>query len=959
MRDTLEQSLKKAFIDQKNEGSLYDPKFIVNDTNKKQFMLNVLQNELETCEEFFFSVAFLTQSGLAALKTKLADLHIQGIKGKIVTSDYLAFNQPAVFEDLLKIPNIEVRISNHTGFHSKGYLFKQQGYHSFIIGSSNLTMNALKINYEWNVRLTSYENGQMLQEIQLHMEEEWQEAQVLTPEWVRTYKKTYQPMTFAREVSKVREMSLNEEAMGYGEIKPNKMQRMALNNLKGLRETGAKKGLVISATGTGKTYLSAFDVLQAKPKRVLFVVHREQILNKAKSDYQKIIGGNKEDFGILSGNKKETNASYLFATIQTLSKDAVLQQFAKDHFDYILIDEVHKAGAQSYHRVIDYFQPDFLLGMTATPERTDGFNIFELFDYTIAYEIRLQEALEEDMLCPFHYFGVTDYEKNGELISEATDLKNLVEEERVSYLLEKLDYYSCSGNTPKGLVFCSRKQEAKALALLFNEKGHPSAYLSGDHSLDEREKQVQLLEKGKLEYIFTVDIFNEGIDIPKINQVVMLRNTESNIIFIQQLGRGLRKDPSKDFVTVIDFIGNYKNNYMIPMALSGDMSRDKNNLRKDTFDTNFISGVSSINFEKIAKQQIFSSINQVSMDSMSELKKAFELLLNRLGRVPYLKDFQEQKTLEPVLIANKKSSYYDFLVSIKQNEGTLSPIENRFLTIASRELLPGMRRQELILLQKMMSDSTKSLRLEEIQQLFEQQGVLADNETVDSVLNTLNLNFYTGSIASTYKGQAFIEKVGNHVGLSPLFKQAAINQYFVQLMTDILLTGQLKSEAYSPLAPLTRYQKYKRKDVLRLLNWDKQMVDQNIGGYTASKGEFVIFVTLKKGENFSGAQMAYEDELLDASTMKWFTKAPRTMNSPEVQKLVQPEEWTIRVFAKKSDNEGTEFYYLGEVIPVKDSIIELEKPVQNGGKKKVVEMNLKFLTPIDVNLYRYLEAGQE
>lgn len=959
MRDTLEQSLKKAFIDQKNEGSLYDPKFIVNDTNKKQFMLNVLQNELETCEEFFFSVAFLTQSGLAALKTKLADLHIQGIKGKIVTSDYLAFNQPAVFEDLLKIPNIEVRISNHTGFHSKGYLFKQQGYHSFIIGSSNLTMNALKINYEWNVRLTSYENGQMLQEIQLHMEQEWQEAQVLTQEWVRTYKMTYQPMTFSREVSKVREMSLNEEAMSYGEIKPNKMQRMALNNLKGLRETGAKKGLVISATGTGKTYLSAFDVLQAKPKRVLFVVHREQILNKAKSDYQKIIGGNKEDFGILSGNKKETNASYLFATIQTLSKDAVLQQFAKDHFDYILIDEVHKAGAQSYHRVIDYFQPEFLLGMTATPERTDGFNVFELFDYTIAYEIRLQEALEENMLCPFHYFGVTDYEKNGELISEATDLKNLVEEERVSYLLEKLDYYSCSGNTPKGLVFCSRKQEAKALALLFNEKGHPSAYLSGDHSLDEREKQVQLLEKGKLEYIFTVDIFNEGIDIPKINQVVMLRNTESNIIFIQQLGRGLRKDPSKDFVTVIDFIGNYKNNYMIPMALSGDMSRDKNNLRKDTFDTNFISGVSSINFEKIAKQQIFSSINQVSMDSMSELKKAFELLLNRLGRVPYLKDFQEQKTLEPVLIANKKSSYYDFLVSIKQNEGTLSPIENRFLTIASRELLPGMRRQELILLQKMMSDSTKSLRLEEIQQLFEQQGVLADNETVDSVLNTLNLNFYTGSIASTYKGQAFIEKAGNHVGLSPLFKQAAINQYFVQLMTDILLTGQLKSEVYSPLAPLTRYQKYKRKDVLRLLNWDKQMVDQNIGGYTASKGEFVIFVTLKKGENFSGAQMAYEDELLDASTMKWFTKAPRTMNSPEVQKLVQPEEWTIRVFAKKSDNEGTEFYYLGEVIPVKDSIIELEKPVQNGGKKKVVEMNLKFLTPIDVNLYRYLEAGQE
>lgn len=196
--------------------------------------------------------------------------------------------------------------------------------------------------------------------------------------------------------------------------------------------------------------------------------------------------------------------------------------------------------------------------MTATPERTDGFNIFELFDYNIAYEIRLQEALEEEMLCPFHYFGVTDYERNGELISEATDLKYLVDEERVTYLLEKLTYYGCSGNSPKGLIFCSRKQEAQTLSGIFNQKGRPSSYLSGDHSLEERENEVERLEKGEINYIFTVDIFNEGIDIPKVNQVVMLRNTQSSIIFIQQLGRGLRKDHSKEFVTVIDFIGNYK-----------------------------------------------------------------------------------------------------------------------------------------------------------------------------------------------------------------------------------------------------------------------------------------------------------------------------------------------------------------------------------------------------------------
>ncbi len=957
MTDMLERSLKKAFIDKKIEGSLYDPQMIINDTKKKQYMLNVLQNELDTCKEFFFSVAFLTQGGLAALKTQLADLHDRGIKGKILTSIYLAFNQPAVFEDLIKIPNVEVRISKKEGFHSKGYLFKQLGYHSFIIGSSNLTMSALKTNYEWNVRLTSYDHGQMIQDIQLHMEQEWQAAQVLTSEWVYDYKKTYQPMTYYKEVSTIQDPALVDGSAPY--IVPNNMQKTALFNLKELRKTGAKKGLVISATGTGKTYLSAFDVLQAKPKRVLFIVHREQILNKAKSDFQKILGGQNGDYGILSGNKKEITATYLFATIQTISKDAVMQQFAKEHFDYILIDEVHKAGAPSYHRVIDYFQPDFLLGMTATPERTDGFNIFELFDYNIAYEIRLQEALEEDMLSPFHYFGVTDYVKDGELISESTDLKYLVEEERVTYLLEKLQYYGCSGNISKGLVFCSRKEEAKTLSTLFHQKGHPSTYLTGEHSLEDRERQVERLESGEIEYIFTVDIFNEGIDIPKINQVVMLRNTQSSIIFVQQLGRGLRKDLSKEFVTVIDFIGNYKNNYMIPMALSGDVSRDKNNLRKDTFDTNFISGISSINFEKIAKQQIFTSINQASMDSMSELRKSFQLLHNRLGRVPYLKDFEEQHTIDPLLVANKKLSYYDFLVSIKQSEGTLSELENRFLMIASRELLPGKRKQELVLLENMMSEPENSISLKGIQQLFIKSGILADEETINSVLNTLDLSFYTGAMAATYKKQTFIERAENTVSLSPLYKEALVNEYFMYLMTDILATGQLKSEVYSTSEPLTRYQKYKRKEVLRLLNWDKQMVDQNVGGYTSNKDEFVIFVTLKKGETFSGAQMSYEDELIDYSTMKWFTKSPRTMSSPEVQKLMQPEEWNIRVFAKKSDNEGTEFYYLGEVKPVKESIIELEKPLQNGEKKKVVEMFLKFSEPIDVNLYRYLEAGQE
>ncbi|MCC5893917.1 MAG: DEAD/DEAH box helicase [Alkalibacterium sp.] len=949
MTESMIRSLKKAFIDHSITGSHYDPKLIINDVKKKEYMLNVLHDELNTCEHFFFSVAFLTQDGLASLKAQFADLNKRGARGRILTSVYLAFNQPDVFKDLLTIPNIEVRLSKKEGFHSKGYLFKHKSYHSFIVGSSNLTMSALKVNYEWNVKLTSHDHGQMIQDINDHMESEWHEADLLTPKWIEDYRATYKPMRQWMENPVIED---SDSTAAY--ITPNIMQKDALRNLANLRARGENKGMVVSATGTGKTYLSAFDVAQAEPEKVLFVVHREQILSKAKEDYKRILGGEEADYGMLSGSNKERDAKYIFATVQTLSKGHILEQFAKDQFDYILIDEVHKAGAKSYHQVLDYFEPKFLLGMTATPERTDGFNIFELFDYNIAYEIRLQEALEENLLCPFHYFGVTEFEKNGELITETTDINQLVEEERVDYLIEKLNYYGCSRNNPKGLVFCSRKEEAKTLSRLFNERGYLSTYLSGEDSLDKREKEVTRLEKGQINYIFTVDIFNEGIDIPKINQVIMLRNTQSSIIFIQQLGRGLRKDESKDYVTVIDFIGNYKNNYMIPMALSGDTSRNKNGLRKDTYDTHFISGVSTINFEEIAKKQIFQSINHIKLDSMFELRKEFNLLYNRIGRVPYLKDFQENQKLDPYILATKKKSYYDFLVGLKQNEGILSKEEQQYLMIASREFLSGMRKHELIVLKKLIDNQIEELSVESMKQLFQAHALMNDDRTIQSVLNTLTLQFYTASTAKTYGNHSFVTQKDGRVQLTLSFKKAFSNDYFKKLFIDLIETGLLKTEGFNTSTALTRYQKYKRKDVLRLLNWEEQMVDQNIGGYTAKNGEFVIFITLQKGEDFTGALMAYEDELIDSTTLKWFTKSPRTLNSPEVKKLQDPKNWAFRVFAKKSDDEGTDFYYLGKCSPVLDTIEELEKPIQDGTKKSVVEMLLKFEEPIENSLFHYL-----
>ena len=948
--DLLEQSLRKAFINRKEIGSQYDPKLIINQPEKKEFLLNNLQDETEKCVSFIFSIAFVTQDGLNAIKTYLNDLNQRGVKGRLITSTYLQFNHPDVFESLMKIPNLEVRLSEKRGFHAKGYLFEHQDYHSFIIGSSNLTMSALKLNYEWNVRLTSYNHGEIIHQMKMHLEEQWEQAIPLTQEWVTEYRENY-------IVEEITDLSvINDPPLKENYIVPNRMQEAALSSLKALRESGEQRGLVISATGTGKTYLAAFDVLNARPNKMLFIVHREQILKDAMRSFQRVIGGSSGDYGILSGNRKDINAKYLFATIQTISKLEYHQLFEPDEFDYILIDEVHKAGANSYIKTINYFEPQFLLGVTATPERTDKINIYELFDYNIAYEIRLQEALEEDLLSPFHYFGVTDYEKDGEVISEVTDLKHLVLEDRVKFLIEKLDYYGVSHNKVRGLVFCSRKNEAELLAEQFNRLGIPSSHLTGDHSIEDREYEIQRLEAGEIEYIFTVDIFNEGIDIPMVNQVVMLRNTQSSIIFIQQMGRGLRKHKSKEFVTIVDFIGNYKNNYMIPMALSGDISGNKDNLRRDTFETSYITGLSSINFEQVAKERIFASIDQAKLDTIAELRKTYTKLKERLNRVPNLSDFKESNTLDPLIIMNRSDNYHDFLKKMKDSDQVLSDIDNKMLKFLSKEILPGKRQHEIVLMKALMESNSYMMTRVEIVQLFKQFNLDYSQRTVDSVIKTLSLDFYTGTLKMAYKGAELINIEGETIKFTQAFIEALKVDYFADHAKDVLKTAWLLSKEFDKSSPLTRYQKYYRRDTIRLLGWKEQIVDQNIGGYVRDDEEkiFVIFVTLDKGEDFQGAEIAYEDALLDESTMHWVSKAGRKLSSPEIQIMQNPKDWAIHVFVKKSDDEGLDFYYLGEVQPKVDTIHQLEKPTGDGKSKSVVEMELKFKEPIESRLFKYL-----
>lgn len=919
-----------------------------------------IKHELLTCENYTFAVAFITDSMVSNLKPIFKDLSRRGIKGRILTSTYLYFNQPAVFQELLKIPNIEVKIAEVDGFHQKGYIFQHQGYQTIIIGSANLTTNALMRNYEWSLRINSLDSGDIVDQVRSNVELEWKNASNLTNEWITsysfTYKKNYKQSLQYQELD-----SENDTRI----IKPNQMQKDALEQLRLLREKGKQRGLIISATGTGKTYLGAFDVKSTDPKKMLFLAHREQILEKSKESFSRIIGGKKTDYGLYTGNSRNKNAKYVFATVQTLSKSNHLSLFDRDEFDYILVDEVHHAGAETYQKIMNYFQPKFYLGMTATPDRNDDFNVFKLFNYNIAYEIRLPQALEEDMLCPFHYVGISDYTFKDNRVNEAIDSYNnekgnhkneqkiveqLSSQERVKYILDQTRYYGYSGDVLHGLIFCSGVAESVSLAKELTRQGYPSKALSGNDSEVKRRSVVKNLEKGIIKYIVTVDIFNEGIDIPCINQVVFLRNTNSNIVYIQQLGRGLRKSKGKKYVEILDFIGNYKNNYIIPVALTDDSSYSKDNARATTSMEPTI-GVSTIYFERVAKEKIFDSIRQAKFDSMRNLRTVYNEMKKRVGRVPLLQDFIKFNSIDPVILSNKEKNYANFLIKMGE-QINISDYENKILSFLDVELLNGKRRHELILLDLLINNS--EISMEKFDEALIKNHCLNNQEIIESVKRILSLSFYNENASPSrkdYGGKAIVEyndKNNQYILNLEIQYSLKKNKDFRQLWIDGIRTGLSRSQRYDSDKLFTIGEKYTRKDVMRQSNNITNVTAQNIGGYYFNDKYGMIFVTYKKSMNISKS-IQYEDRFLSDRILHYYSKNNRKLTSKEVQKFFT-DKYRLLLFMKKSDaDDNKDFYYLGTC-----SYIDSSARQENQDGKPIVSMNLRLDNRVNYHLYHLL-----
>ena len=959
--DEFFNNLKAGFADNSLDTTgAFIPRLLTNDKNEGIKVLSSIINELNKCEEFWFSVAFLTNSGLQSLINTFQELRNKNIKGKILVSQYLNFTQPQALKRLLKFENIELRINTSDNFHSKGYLFKKGGYYDLIVGSSNLTATALSTNKELNLKVSAKKESYIIQKAIEEFTADFEGSCQVTLDYIHNYQKEYEFSKKWQADYLFEQLLINPSPVS--NVSPNLMQVEALANLKKLRTEGKNKALLISATGTGKTYLSAFDAKEFNPKRLLFVVHRANIAKAAMETFIRVFGIQKE-MGFYSGSRKEIERDFIFSTIQTISKDSHLANFDPSHFDYIIIDESHRAGADSYQKIFNHFKPKFILGMTATPERTDGLDIFSLYDHNIAYEIRLQKALEIEILSPFHYFGVTDLTINGNEIEEKADFNLLTSNERVTRIIEQSKFYSCDNGNIRGLVFCSKVEEAKELSRQFNQRGLKSISLSGESSEEQRSEAIDALESDdieeKIDYIFTVDIFNEGIDIPKVNQVIMLRPTQSAIIFVQQLGRGLRKADGKEYLTVIDFIGNYSNNFLIPIALFGDTSYNKDNLRKLIAEgSNQIPGTSTINFDKIAKEKIYAAIDQSNFSLKKDLVKDYDLLKYKIGYSPMMMDFIYHGSRDPILYAEYAGSYLQFVSSIEPHfVGIVNQDQLAILKLYSTEVNNAKRVEESELLHILISNQNIKIT-EFIELISSKYGFVITPETVVSVIS--NLNFYFINKRNTIKGLGttdLVNSVNGQISISEYFKQQLANTTFRKYLMDSVKYCINKYEQTFDLNKFLDgfliHHKYSRKDICRILNWEKNE-ESTMYGYSIKYNTCPIFVNYHKDENIA-ASTKFEDKFINNSYFQWFSKPRRNIESKDVAAIKNHNnELRLSLFIKKSNGEGSDFYYMGDVKPVQESFEETSILDDQGKSVSVVKVIFKLNQPVEDSLFNYL-----
>jgi superfamily II DNA or RNA helicase len=923
--------------------------------NQTTNFYNCITKLLQECESFTFNVAFINFSGLQLLLDSFKALERKNIKGKILTSTYLNFTEVKALEKIKEFKNIELKIydsnSTNIGFHSKSYIFEFKDNYKVLIGSSNITASAFKSNIEWNLQTVTKKDDIFLQDVLIEFDYLWGNSYEVNDEFLAEYQEFLQNQK--KEFSPI----FSSKMSSRNSVKINFMQEKALQRLIELRTSGENKALIIAATGTGKTYLSAFDVKKFQAKTMLFLVHRENILIHAKNSFENLLG-DRFTYGFYTGNKKE-ESDYLFSTIQTMSLS--YKNFDKNHFDYIIVDEAHHITSPSYKKVVEYFTPLFLLGLTATSNRMDGNSIYEVFDENIACDIRLNDALEHNLVVPFHYFGITDIQS---LDYENIDLSKIDElakllsvNKRADFIIEQMNFYSfCEEKIRvkrKVIGFCVSKEHCSFMSEKFNEKGIVSTYLSSDDSVLKREKCIKRLEdeNDSLEVIFTIDIFNEGIDIPSINTVLFLRPTNSPIVFIQQLGRGLRKYKNKEFLTVLDFIGNHKKAYLIALALVGNKAIDKESI-KLSLENNFANFKNAfISMDEISKKRILEQIDSENFNHIKYLKEQyfeFKALLD--NKIPKLVDYLLfDDVISPTKFIDESKSYIEFLSKVeigKQKDELKVLCENENFIKAIRFIenqLLVKRVYEFVILKYLL---TNDFCDEEIaRKILGKYLKKVLTETIIHSFSYLNEEYFDKGQINRYL--KLVDFDGKKVIKTKEFGKLLENPKYKEIFEDSLNYGiytyeeEFGNDDFG-MPFLKLYEKYNMLNIAQLCNFPKIHSSFRGSGFLKYEDDFFLFINLEK-EKFSKSANYY-NSFLSKDTFTYQSKPSMSQEKGDGQRLCENQKYEVRlhIFVRKFvlvDKKTQSFIYLG----LANSIKYFDN--------KPISLELKLEIPLDDKLF--------
>ena len=942
---------------------------IINEKVKFRNFFIYLKQELLNCKKFYFIVSFIKYSGIQLLISTLDELEKQGIQGEIITSVYLNITDSKALRKLLSYKNIKVKIYNNSSesFHTKAYLFEKEKYHSVIIGSSNISQSALYSAEEWNVKLTDSSFFNIYEKSLNQFEKLWHsnEAIELTEDFIDEYEK-YKKSVNVQNTFDYRKTKIEQE----NEFVPNSMQKRVLQKLRETRINGNKKGLVISATGTGKTYLAAMDIKQffeinsntenklfeindKKSKtsniKFLFIAHREELLENAINVFSRILKIDKNEFGRIYGGLKEINKSMIFASIQSLRN--CYNEFKHNFFDYIIVDEFHHSMSDSYLKTLSYFNPKFLLGLTATPKRMDGKDILSLCDYNVVDEIGIKEALEEDLIVPFHYFGVNDYTtinydnipyKNGKY-NEKILLENLLLNTRTDYIVEKINKFGFDGDELSAVAFCQNIEHAFFMKEEFSKKGYKSAVITANTSSNERSEILEKFKNKKIEILCVVDILNEGIDIPTINLLLFLRPTMSSTIFIQQIGRGLRKAKNKDFVTIIDFIGNHKKDYLLINYFSSEVDNKDTLFTKKEKIINEIKNQFSnipkscyVELDRICQNRIIEKIEKINFSSKNILKEMYLDYKAEIGKFEdeflRIRDFDTNIELFQELCL-KMHSFYNAQLQFEDSKIFKNENEKKPLNTAETQFLEYLEKKITLVEpftfliidylatgKEYINNSdllNKYKEFFDIKRNFEKYYLLNrifEELTEDEILEK---NLYGYKFSKKYKNLFSNKKLNEKNNMKSQQKENKLN--FINRLKQLIHLGlnEFKRNDLDEFNEniLISYKEYKRVELQILLD-SKVPKGSWRAGYANTDKDICLFATIDKTHIFQ-ENLKYDNSLFADDIIQWISQPKTSHNSSVGQMFIHHKEkgFKVHIFIRKyafmNGNKTNPFIYLG------------------------------------------------